>query len=155
MKALPVPPKTIRIGQALKHLNVSPELFNEEFRPYLQEVKMGKQGVWFLLDELNEFADYYFRTYGTVKGDQEWKNQTNLESLSLVSSNEETSTISTNGTEESKLEKRLEQVIHSSPNKSSPQNSGKLTTPFISATRGTTLSERPSSLGLEKRPIKP
>jgi hypothetical protein len=102
-------PRLIRLRDAPGYLGMDPNRFNEEVRPYVTEIPIGKQGIGF--DRLD--LDAWFEEYksrngrpGKRKGvDKPWEAR-----KSLASSTGKGHGISTRLSEEEEFAKALEQA---------------------------------------------
>lgn len=54
-----VQPRFIRMGKAPAYLGMCRRVFNQDARPFLREITIGKQGIAFDRVELDRFADEY------------------------------------------------------------------------------------------------
>lgn len=61
------PPRFIRMSQAPAYLGMCRRVFNQEARPHLTEVRIGKQGIAFDREELDRFAEQYKETHAIRK----------------------------------------------------------------------------------------
>ena len=52
-------PRLIRLKNASKYLGMDKNRFNREVRPYLQELRIGKQGIAFDRLDLDQWVDQY------------------------------------------------------------------------------------------------
>ena len=60
-------PKLIRMRDAPAYLGMSLRVFNQTVRPNVREVVVGIQGVAFIRDELDQWAEDFFELYGVAK----------------------------------------------------------------------------------------
>ncbi len=69
-------PRLIRLRDAPRYLGMDPNRFNDEVRPYLIEIPIGKQGVAFDRLDLDAWVDQYKDRNGRPgkarKGGQPW-----------------------------------------------------------------------------------
>ena len=61
------PPRILRAGKAPAYLGMSRAAFAEMVRPYVQEIRIGAQGVGFDRYELDQWADNYIKTKSVEK----------------------------------------------------------------------------------------
>ena len=59
MKSLPFLPRLIRLRDAHAYLGMDPHRFNDEVRPYLSDIPIGKQGIAFDRLDLDAWVDQY------------------------------------------------------------------------------------------------
>ena len=52
-------PRFVRLKHAPGYLGMDRHRFNNEVRPHLTEIPIGRQGIAFDRMEMDEFADYY------------------------------------------------------------------------------------------------
>jgi predicted DNA-binding transcriptional regulator AlpA len=52
-------PRLIRLKNASKYLGMDKNRFNKEVRPYLQELRIGTQGIAFDRLDLDQWVDQY------------------------------------------------------------------------------------------------
>lgn len=64
-----VTPRFIRMGQAPAYLGMSRAIFNQEVRPHVREVRIGKQGIAFDRNDLDRWADAYLAAHAGPKTD--------------------------------------------------------------------------------------
>ncbi|MCP4924967.1 MAG: hypothetical protein GY916_03375, partial [Gammaproteobacteria bacterium] len=57
-------PRLIRFRDAPRYLGMDRNRFNAEVRPYLVEIRIGKQGIAFDRLELDAFAEQYMSRNG-------------------------------------------------------------------------------------------
>ena len=70
-----IQPRWIRLRDAPLYLGMDRNRFNDEVRPFVTEIPIGKQGIAFDRLELDAWADQYKRCNGRpgqLKGDQPW-----------------------------------------------------------------------------------
>ena len=60
-------PKLIRMRDAPAYLGMSLRVFNQTVLPNVREVVVGIQGVAFIRDELDQWAEDFFELYGVAK----------------------------------------------------------------------------------------
>ena len=69
-------PRLIRLRDAPFYLGMDPNRFNEEVRPYLVEIPIGKQGVAFDRVDLDAWVNQYKKSHGrpgkAQKGGKPW-----------------------------------------------------------------------------------
>jgi len=63
-REMPFLPRVIRLRDAGRYLGMDKNRFNEEVRPYVTEVRIGKQGVGFDRLDLDAWFDEYKALYG-------------------------------------------------------------------------------------------
>jgi hypothetical protein len=94
-QSLPIMPRLIRFRDAPRYLGMDRNRFNAEVRPYLTEIRIGKQGIAFDRLELDAWVDQYISRNGCPakpSGELAWQ-----ERRHLASSDEAESGISTKG----------------------------------------------------------
>ncbi|MCP4767927.1 MAG: hypothetical protein GY875_16865 [Gammaproteobacteria bacterium] len=70
-----ITPRLIRFRDAPRYLGMDRNRFNAEVRPYLVEIRIGKQGIAFDRLELDAFAEHYISRNGRPAqrtGDKLW-----------------------------------------------------------------------------------
>jgi predicted DNA-binding transcriptional regulator AlpA len=60
-------PRILRAKQAPSYLGMSRDVFNKIVRPYVREFPIGKQGVAFDRNELDQWADAYIANHAVEK----------------------------------------------------------------------------------------
>ena len=87
-------PRLIRLRDAPFYLGMDKNRFNAEVRPYVVEIRMGKQGVAFDRFDLDAWVDQYKARNGRPgqpRGDQLWDAKERPDSTSAVESGTSTS----------------------------------------------------------------
>ncbi len=87
-------PRLIRLRDAPFYLGMDKNRFNAEVRPYVVEIRMGKQGVAFDRFDLDAWVDQYKARNGRPgqpRGDQLWDARERQDSTSAVASGTSTS----------------------------------------------------------------
>lgn len=116
-------PKILRMRDAPDYLGMSPRAFNEIVRPNVREASIGVQGIGFLRDDLDAWADSFFERNAidkqSMQGDDvrcigrrhaNGGNSTWHARQSAASTSATVSGISTNSTKENGFKKALELV---------------------------------------------
>lgn len=67
MSKLPVQPRFIRAYQAPSYLGMCRGVFDKAVRPYVREFPIGKRGIGFDRNELDQWADAYIATHSIAK----------------------------------------------------------------------------------------
>ena len=117
------PPRFIRFRDASFYLGMDRNRFNSEVRPYVTEVRIGKQGIAFDRLELDAWADQYKSRNGRPglpKGDRIWDAKERQ-----GSSKDKDSGTSTSASAGDAFAKALEQLSKKKPSCSSPGKSKK------------------------------
>ncbi len=68
-------PRIIRLRDAPRYLGMDKNRFNREVRPFLNEFRIGKQGIAFDRLDLDRWVDHYIQCngrHGQHSGDQVW-----------------------------------------------------------------------------------
>jgi hypothetical protein len=86
-----IAPRLIRLRDAPRYLGMDPNRFNAEVRPYLTEMRIGKQGVAFDRIDLDTWADQYKSCNGRLgkvakKGGATWAQKPHQGSSNVVKS---------------------------------------------------------------------
>jgi hypothetical protein len=100
-----ITPRLIRFRDAPRYLGMDRNRFNAEVRPYLVEIRIGKQGIAFDRLELDAWVEQYKSRNGCPaepNGEISWQ-----ERRHLASSDEAESGISTKGSAESAFKAAL------------------------------------------------
>ena len=104
-----IPPRLIRLRDAPAYVGMDPNRFNEEVRPYLIEIPIGRQGVAFDRLDLDAWVDQYKERNGRPGkqkgGKRPWDART-----SQVSSTAMARGTSTRGSEEDEFAKAVERA---------------------------------------------
>jgi hypothetical protein len=120
----------IGIAQACYYLSVNKAFFDEEVRPYLTEIRVGRKGVRFDLPELDQFADKFKERNGRLPrkeyGDEKWQRNPSQGSSSGAASGTYRKLSKESGASAEDFEKVLESV-RSRRRKRSPTPAGRLT----------------------------
>ena len=109
-------PRFIRLRDVHHYLGMDKNRFNDEVRPYLIEIPIGKQGIAFDRLDLDAWADHYKKCNGRLGqrlGDRLWDAKEHPGSTSARESG-----ISTNKSMDGEFAKALKQ-LHSQKLKSS------------------------------------
>jgi hypothetical protein len=108
-----ITPRLIRFRDAPRYLGMDRNRFNAEVRPYLVEIRIGKQGIAFDRLELDAFAEQYISRNGCPgkpMGELPWPTKRHPASLSGAKSG-----TSTKGSAESAFKAALKQVASKKP----------------------------------------
>jgi hypothetical protein len=106
-------PRIIRLRDAPYYLGMDRNRFNAEVRPYLTEIRIGKQGIGFDRLELDAWVDDYKSRNGRPsesEGDKSWD-----ASECLASSSEVATGISKNALAGGEFAKALAQIASKKP----------------------------------------
>ncbi|MFG0917213.1 hypothetical protein [Pseudomonas fulva] len=80
-----VQPRFIRFGDAPGYLGMCREEFNKTVRPHVREFPIGKQGVAFDRQELDEWADAYVEAKAIEKATAQDNNRPRSDRLAVTS----------------------------------------------------------------------
>ena len=111
-----ITPRLLRFRDAPRYLGMDRNRFNAEVRPYLVEIRIGKQGIAFDRLEMDAFAEQYISRNGCPgkpMGELPWPTKRHPVSLSGAKSG-----TSTKGSTESAFKAALKQAAENKPKRS-------------------------------------